>query len=46
LAIYDKDGKPLVSSATIDGAFPKPPVGVFESAQKNGENRISWQPTV
>jgi hypothetical protein len=45
LAIYDKDGNPLDSNANVDGQLPKPPKGVFDEAQKNGQNRVTWQPT-
>lgn len=35
IAVYDLNGTPLESSAELDGAPPKPPLGVFEAA-KNG----------
>jgi hypothetical protein len=54
LAIYDKNGKPLVSSATwntLDSDMPVPPEGVFEAARENNgkdtsnpnENRVTWE---
>ena len=44
LAVYDKDGNPLESSASLGNVPPKPPLGVFEYAKAHGENRVSWQP--
>ncbi len=44
IAIFDKDGNPLESSAIIDNALPKPPAGVFEHAKSYGENKVTWQP--
>ncbi|HZS42804.1 MAG TPA: hypothetical protein VFA52_01155 [Candidatus Paceibacterota bacterium] len=44
LIAYDNLGHPLASSATLNGLIPVPPLGVFEYVQKNGEDRITWQP--
>ncbi len=44
VAVYDSNGNTIQSSATIGGELPKPPIGVFESAKKFGENRVTWQP--
>ena len=44
IAVFDKEGIPLESSATIDNFPPKPPAGVFGYAKKYGENRVTWQP--
>ncbi len=44
IAIYDKDGNPLESSATIGSSTPKPPLGVFAYAKVYGENHVTWQP--
>lgn len=46
LAIYDESGNPLESSAFI-GISPtpvRPPMGVFDVAKQQGENRVTWQP--
>ena len=44
IAVYDADGAPLEASAMIDNLPPKPPIGVFQTAKKYGEDRITWQP--
>ncbi len=43
LAAYDTAGRPLWSSASLHGALPSPPGGVFAQAD-GGEHRLSWQP--
>ena len=53
IAVFDSEGLPLESSGTVNGAPPKPPVGVFAAAQNDSgkgttqpyENRVSWQPS-
>lgn len=44
VAVYDQNGNPLESSGKIENELPRPPVGVFEYAKKEGENRLTWQP--
>lgn len=44
LITYDRAGKPLSSTGILDGKTPTPPAGVFASAKKHGENRLTWQP--
>ena len=44
LAIYDKEGKLLATSAYVGGAPPAPPQGVFDYAKQHGENHITWEP--
>jgi hypothetical protein len=44
LIAYDKDGRPLASQATLDGATPVLPRGVFDYVRQHGEDRITWQP--
>lgn len=44
VAIYSATGTPIGSSASLDGKLPVLPVGVFDFAQKFGENRFTWQP--
>lgn len=46
LAVYDKHGTLLAASATLDGAGPVPPAGVFQSAMALGDDRLTWQPRV
>ena len=42
--VYDDAGKPLTSQATLNGAIPVPPAGVFDYVRQHGEERVSWQP--
>ncbi len=42
--VADEKGKTLVSTATIGGATPAIPYGVFARALKMQENRLTWQP--
>lgn len=44
--IYDKDGKPLASSAVYGGGIPVPPTSVLLYAKGRGEHRLTWQPEV
>lgn len=44
VALYDNDGNPVRSTATLDGEFPKLPKGVFDFTRKNKEDVLSWQP--
>ena len=42
--VYDDQGRPVASQATLNGSVPSPPVGVFEFVRTHGEERVSWQP--
>jgi hypothetical protein len=42
--VFDSGGKPLASSAALDGSTPAPPIGVLETATTHGRNLITWQP--
>ena len=44
IVVYDLSKKPVASGATLDGALPMPPIGVFDQAQKDGIYRVTWQP--
>ena len=44
LIVYDEAGKPVASSATLDGRAPGPPAGVFDYARQHPEDTITWQP--
>jgi hypothetical protein len=44
LITYDSTGKPLVSTAVLNGATPVPPAGVFAYAKIHGQDRVTWQP--
>jgi hypothetical protein len=43
-AITDDNQKPLGGSLQVNGTTPLPPKGVFETAQKKGVDKITWQP--
>lgn len=42
--IFDDTGKPIASSARLNGAIPSPPAGVFSYTKEFGEDRLTWQP--
>ena len=42
--VYDNSGRPLTSSASLDGTTPTPPRGVFDFVRSRGEERVTWQP--
>lgn len=44
VAIYSATGTPIGSSVALDGKLPVLPAGVFDFAQKFGEDRFTWQP--
>lgn len=44
VVLYDNDGNPIRSTATLDGQIPKLPKGVFDFTRKNKEDVLSWQP--
>ncbi len=44
MIIFDANGKPLASSAQLNGQTPTIPSGVFDYVRRNGEDRITWQP--
>jgi hypothetical protein len=44
LIVFDVNGRPISSSAVLDGKTPVPPAGVFSYTQAHREERVSWQP--
>jgi len=42
--VYDNVGRPVASSASLGGATPTPPHGVFEFVRSNREESVTWQP--
>jgi len=42
--VYDDAGRPIASSARLDGTSPSPPKGVFDFVRANREERVTWQP--
>lgn len=44
LVITDTKGAVLTTSGQLDGKDPIIPLGVFDSAKKMGQDRVTWQP--
>lgn len=44
--LFDATGKPIASSALLNGQTPTIPPGVFAYVKQNGEDRFTWQPQV
>ncbi|MCA1657645.1 MAG: hypothetical protein LC713_08080, partial [Actinobacteria bacterium] len=44
ISVFDAAGRPLVSTATLDGRQPEPPPGVLAEARRRGSNEVTWQP--
>jgi len=44
--ILDQNKKVLASSATLDGAIPVIPSGIFDWVAKSGQDRVTWQPRI
>lgn len=42
--VYDSSGAVVGGSGLLDGKVPVPPQGVFTTAKRTGENRLTWQP--
>lgn len=42
--LYDNDGKPIQSSALLNGKVPQLPAGVLDYVKVHDEDRITWQP--
>jgi len=43
-AFYDADHAPQASTGLLHGVIPTIPSGIFDTAKKNGENRVTWMP--
>lgn len=41
LVVYDDAGRPIASSARLDGSTPRPPKGVFDFGRANREERVT-----
>lgn len=44
MIVFDANGKPIASSAVLNGQTPTVPAGVFDSVRQGNEDRITWQP--
>ncbi len=42
--VFDDNGKPIASSAVLNGATPTIPFGIFQYVRMSGEDRFTWQP--
>lgn len=46
VVIYDKDGKPVASTAMFNGQAPQIPSGIFDYIKKkNSRDIVTWQPS-
>lgn len=43
-AVYDETGAAVAASATLRGALPQPPLGIFLFVRQYGPHRVTWQP--
>lgn len=41
---YDNNGKPVETSALLDGRAPQVPKGILDFARQNQEDVVTWQP--
>jgi len=44
IVIFNNNGEALVSSATLHGATPALPSGIFDYTRQHKEDRVTWQP--
>lgn len=44
VAVYNEAAAVLASDGILDGAAPRPPVGVLATASQEGQDRVTWQP--
>lgn len=44
IIVFDAQGKPVASSARLNGRIPAIPAGIFDYVRQNGEDRLTWQP--
>jgi hypothetical protein len=44
IIVFDARGKPVASSAQLNGQTPTIPAGIFDYVRQNDEDRITWQP--
>ena len=44
MVIYNNIGEALVSSATLHGATPALPSGIYDYTRQHKEDRVTWQP--
>ncbi len=44
VAVYDESGHLLAAGGELDGAGPNPPIGVLDTARRQGVDRVTWQP--
>jgi len=44
IGLYDGAGRAVGSNATLNGNWPQPPHGIFDTIRSRGEFRVTWQP--
>ena len=42
--VYDQNGTPVGGTGYLDGTRAKAPIGVLKAADKQSDNRVTWQP--
>ena len=45
VVLFNQAGEPIVGNATLHGALPQPPLGVFRHAGQHGLYKVTWQPS-
>jgi hypothetical protein len=44
VVLYDSAGRAIGGNATLNGNWPQPPHGIFDTIRRRGEFRVTWQP--
>ena len=44
IVVYDVEGNPVAGSGLLNGRLPDYPKGALDTAEQDGENRVTWQP--
>ncbi len=44
IMVFNKEGKVVLSTGQLAGKIPEVPKGVFDFTNKNGQDRVTWQP--
>jgi hypothetical protein len=44
VVFYDASGRAIGGGATLHGALPQPPHGIFDVIRARGEDKVTWQP--
>ena len=44
VVLYDPSAHALSGNATLHGAFPQPPIGIFNEIRSHDNDEVTWQP--